>query len=49
MSTDPNTDGEVSAFSAALQAAVNQLFPRVNTFDGAIPPNVLAPADELIE
>jgi len=50
MSTNLNTDIEVSAFSAGpLQAAVNQLIARVNTFDGTIPPNVLAPADELIE
>ena len=50
ISTNLNTDIEVTAFSG-LQGppAVNQLIAHVNAFDRAIPPKVLAPADELIE
>jgi hypothetical protein len=35
-STDLNTDMKISAFTAAVQAAVNQLIARVNLFDGRI-------------
>jgi len=35
-STDLNTDMKISAFSAAIQAAVNSLIAKVNAFDGRI-------------
>jgi hypothetical protein len=35
-STDLNTDMKVNAFTAAIEAAVNSLIAKVNTFDGRI-------------